>query len=492
MSGDALELALALHRAPIQRFSVRDRPLPDDIGRVIQLASAGQPLLQDTAARLCEPEATLLEAIRFYLQQVLFNPGTDAYRVLGLGPDAPAERIREHYHWLQRWLHPDRRGEDWEALFATRVNWAWQQLRSESARAAYDAEREEAEPSLPQTAAAPVAVGEWTAIPTAPLRASWPTRIALGVSVGSCLGLLYVALTRVDPLPLDEGVVGQRAARAVLRSQSASVESAPAIPASVPATTTAWPPLIPEPAESSLSAAPAPSAPEATLRSPEVAQGAAHAELEHLPQVAAAAPTLPVPMELRHAVPEPAAAPSANPERSRRITPNDPIMRAPAATLGARTDPAVGDRASATRSPQQAAPMQVARDERATSAVAAPDVNDSDALTRMDMASRRVADLCTYFSRLHTPPPPLWNDLQGQLHAEHARTALHERTGAMGDGHFEIDAPTWHFSRDAAALRAGYVLRTRRRVFESGHLSIAMVWRADMWLVTRVELHPQS
>src|SRR5690606_36064881 len=144
MSTDALELALALHQAPLQRFALRDCPLPENIGAVLQLASGTQPQLQEAAAQFSESEDTVLEAVRFFLHQVLFEPGTDAYRILGLSANADSNLIRQHHAWLQRWLHPDRRGEDWEAVFTTKVNWAWQQLRNESAREEYDRERRNA------------------------------------------------------------------------------------------------------------------------------------------------------------------------------------------------------------------------------------------------------------------------------------------------------------------------------------------------------------
>ncbi|HET8897219.1 MAG TPA: DnaJ domain-containing protein, partial [Rhodanobacteraceae bacterium] len=141
MTGDALEQALALQRAPLLRFSLRDRPLAPGITRVIQLAAASQPLLADTAARLGLTEDGVLEAVRFYLQQVLFEGEPEAYRSLGAAPAASTDEIREHFRWLQRWLHPDRASDDGFAPFAAKLNWAWQQLRNEHKRSAYDVER---------------------------------------------------------------------------------------------------------------------------------------------------------------------------------------------------------------------------------------------------------------------------------------------------------------------------------------------------------------
>ena len=199
MTTDALELALALHQAPIQRFALRDRPLPENIGDVLQLASAMQPQLEAAAARFSEAEDTVVEAARFYLQQVLFEPGTDAYRILGLAPDADIKRIRQHHIWLQRWLHPDRRGEDWEAALATKVNWAWQQLRNEASREQYDLARQDglARHAVEPSDVARVQVPAWTAAPIKAPR-HWMRRVVVMAVLAACVGLFYLAATRQD------------------------------------------------------------------------------------------------------------------------------------------------------------------------------------------------------------------------------------------------------------------------------------------------------
>ncbi len=209
MSTDALELALALHQAPIQRFSLRDRPLPENIDEALQLASEMQPQLEMTAARFQESEATIVEAVRFYLHQVLFEPGTDAYRILGLTPQADIKQIRQHHIWLQRWLHPDRRGEDWEAVFTTKVNWAWQQLRNETSRGEYNQTRLDSVPDLEivDDGEALVQAPAWNTQPIESNPRSWPRRITIGGLLVLCAGLFYLAASiedRVDPISFPQ------------------------------------------------------------------------------------------------------------------------------------------------------------------------------------------------------------------------------------------------------------------------------------------------
>lgn len=202
MSTDALELALALHQAPIQRFALRDRPLPANMDEVLQLASAMQPQLENAASRFSESEDTIVEAVRFYLQQVLFEPGTDAYRIFGVASNAEFTQVRQHHIWLQRWLHPDRRGEDWESALATKVNWAWQQLRNESSREEYDRSRQLRDVQSTRSSMVPVQVPAWSVEPVEPTR-YWLRRVVMSSLVILCVALFYLAATRQDRVDPD-------------------------------------------------------------------------------------------------------------------------------------------------------------------------------------------------------------------------------------------------------------------------------------------------
>lgn len=464
MSADVLELALALHRAPSRRFALRDRPLPDDIGTAIRLASATQPMLSEQAMRLSEPEGTLLEAVRFYLQQVLFDPGADAYRVLGLAPDAAQEQVRRHYRWLQRWLHPDRRGDDWEALFATRVNWAWQQLRNEASREAYDACRAQA-PKAPHDtaddAAVSVPMGKWKAVPTTDTHIHWPRRIALGLSIGSSLVLLAIALIRGGPAPADGPA-------------ALSIASVPAqraiVAGMLPPPTAGWP-------KPRLVIGDLPLSPPS---------GVVRVSIAVAPSVAAAIPHVP-----RSAVgpSSPHTGPVGFVRTSERAAAGKPSHDAAATIVAAPALPKTPvEETPAIRSEPAPAATFVAAAVRHVEPVRT--VAADDTLARVELAGERLDELCAYFGRLDTRPPPLWNDLAGQLKAEHERTVMHRRSGAGDIARFEIEAPDWRLSSNSAALDAGYRLRSGRGIRESGRLSLSMVWRADMWLVTRVDLQP--
>src|SRR5262249_26695937 len=92
------------------------------------IAAACPEACEAAAARTGEPTAVLIEAARFYLQQVLFRPEADCYRILGIKPADSRETARNHMRWLLEWLHPDRNGNSWDAVYAERVLKAWREV----------------------------------------------------------------------------------------------------------------------------------------------------------------------------------------------------------------------------------------------------------------------------------------------------------------------------------------------------------------------------
>ena len=81
---------------------------------------------------------TVREAAAFFIEQILLFPDADSYRVLGARPEATNGELRRNMALLLRWLHPDldRQGE--RSVFAARVTRAWNDLKTQERRAAYD------------------------------------------------------------------------------------------------------------------------------------------------------------------------------------------------------------------------------------------------------------------------------------------------------------------------------------------------------------------
>ena len=123
-----IELALDLARMPTLVRSSPVPPLPPNITELMRIAAASPEACEAAAAQTGEPSLVLIEAARFYLQQVLFRPDADCYRILGIKRATSRATAREHMRWLLEWLHPDRNNNSWDAVYAERVLKAWREV----------------------------------------------------------------------------------------------------------------------------------------------------------------------------------------------------------------------------------------------------------------------------------------------------------------------------------------------------------------------------
>ena len=123
-----IEVALDLARMPALARSSAAPALPPNIIELMRIAAASPEACQAAAAQTGEPKPVVIEAARFYLQQVLFRTDADCYRVLGIKPGASRTTARDHMRWLMEWLHPDRNKNSWDAVYAERVLKAWREV----------------------------------------------------------------------------------------------------------------------------------------------------------------------------------------------------------------------------------------------------------------------------------------------------------------------------------------------------------------------------
>jgi len=136
------ELLLRHYRDPM-RFraqAAREGRALGSLDVVLRLA-LGRPVeFSDPALRAPALTDELERAAAFHIQQSFLRDGATHYEVLGLGPDAPADAVRENFRLLMQLVHPDRHGADseWPASFAARANLAYTVLKSPTARADYD------------------------------------------------------------------------------------------------------------------------------------------------------------------------------------------------------------------------------------------------------------------------------------------------------------------------------------------------------------------
>lgn len=495
--GDALEWALALARAPSERLVLRQRPLPEGIESLLQIAAGhGGDVLSDAVSRTGETEESVVDAVRFFLREVLFHSGADAYRVLGLARDASNDRAKAHHRWLQQWLHPDRHTSDWDAIFAGRVNAAWSQLRTANRRRAYDAEHPDAPwPAFGSSQAPSVArTAGWSHPRPAPTpRARWQRRAPVLALLAACAGLGLLALR---DLARDEGLALAAADTAAKKNGSMKASSGAVdvlenlrLPAketppvaAVSSTTKsrkyrrAVPPGVvglpgrrePLPArasplvlEGTLAAPPTPRTAPRQTASPPIPKASRMVAVEPAKPIAktiaatgtAATPKLDPPPLLAVAL-----APSSASESQSASAPTPtaaPIVR-PAAGLSP---------SSAALSPPPAA---------AHVAVPAPAVS-AERVRQVEQAGSR---LLAYMNGRSAAVPPIWGSLAAQQGAGRLREEL------LTGGKVAFAAPEWRVGTQDAQLQ----VELRYPDGRQGRLAAGLAWREQRWLVNHLSM----
>ncbi len=138
----ALGLALSLADYPV-RVKYVSR-LPDGVLLLLQIAADETEALRAAQAITGRSQTALREAAAFFIEQVLFHKNANSYRVLGASPGASRSELRRNMALLIKWLHPDspeRRASQCDldrGVFIHRVTQAWENLKTEERRAAYD------------------------------------------------------------------------------------------------------------------------------------------------------------------------------------------------------------------------------------------------------------------------------------------------------------------------------------------------------------------
>jgi hypothetical protein len=142
--GMALKIAIDLLHVPSQVRLYRSEPLPDDVLTLLRIV-AGDTEAEWAAANLADrPPEVVGRAAAFFIEQILFAPDADSYRVLGASPQASSAELRRNMGLLLRWLHPDLDPRGERSIFIGRVTAAWNDIKTPERRAAYDQVRRDA------------------------------------------------------------------------------------------------------------------------------------------------------------------------------------------------------------------------------------------------------------------------------------------------------------------------------------------------------------
>lgn len=141
MECTAVKLAVDLMHIPSQVRLVRSAPLPEGIPMLLQIAAGDERAIAKGIQATGRPREVVRNAVAFFIEQVLFCPDADSYRILGANPGAPGGELRRNMALLLRWLHPDLDPERTLPPFARKVTVAWNDLKTKEKREAYDTSR---------------------------------------------------------------------------------------------------------------------------------------------------------------------------------------------------------------------------------------------------------------------------------------------------------------------------------------------------------------
>lgn len=511
-TGTALEWALALLHAPAERHRLRQRPLPSGMTELLTIAADLAPEeLGAVAARVGEQPARVREAARFYAREVLFHAQTDAYRTLGVMPDAPTEQIKLHSRLLQAWLHPDREQSGDDAVFAAKVNAAWNRLRTDKRRAAYDAERAELAKAGPirgesgRLAKAPSGASWPPPQPVVPTRSRWRHRALVLALVGICaaLGWQVFRMNTMEPESWGREALTMDAERMFRTRQvpadNAASHETPEAPVQPAENTLALPPVPAldasrvaadrEPTQVTASSPPAATQeslpnqaellPKPTLPSREIPQrSVVFNEAKNSPIAGSGVPTeMPRPLTARRqpqpgvsepdmqTMPRPAQGDADGTNGAQRTVVNPVASGVPAApghpgsepgTLFGRLRQAFG---------------RTGRNTPATGLAV-----DGDVAYAHIQQARQVGQQYLRYIVSENRAPPIWDDAATLSKAEGLRSEL-RRAGTV-----RMEAPQWRVGETSAALTARYSIGGVPR----GVLAVGLVWREDRWLVNAV------
>ena len=484
--GEALDLALGLLRAPARRELLAARSLPAGMTALLEVAGGSTIAARAAAETTGATPEELLEASRFFVQQVLFTENATAYRVLGASPAAPQAQLHAHHRHLQRWLHPDRDGGDaWDSAFSARVNEAWSRVRTPQARQAYDEELAAFGHPAPAQSS-----GDWPRAPslvTAAAAATAPVEpgprnlvgpLTAVAAVLLCICLAWLVHQRDLRANAEAfGPVGRGYAPDVPRT-TASPDVGRVGPTYGAAPDT---PDTPGTAEPPVGRGYAPDVPRA-MASPRV--GRVGPTYDPIPDAPADAPVIG------------AADADADADADFDVPPvaaSAHDVADPASHGVGRVGPTYGstatDRTPVGRGYAPDTPRPITTTTHTHTHTTHTNTTTEDPLHLLQQAEHAVTQATTYLGSDGAHIPPIWNDFHAEANAAAARLDLQQRLDGRRPGTLQLDPPRWLLGNERAVMDATYRAGNWRGR-EQGQLRIEMTRREQQWLITRVHLEP--
>jgi hypothetical protein len=135
-----MKVAIDLMHVPSQVRHIRSGPLPDGIPNLLRVAAGDDEAVRAAVKETGRSADILCRAAAFFIEQILFCPDADSYRVLGANDGATNSELRRNMAFLLLWLHPDMDQQAAHSGFARRVTGAWEDLKTPDRRKLYDAQ----------------------------------------------------------------------------------------------------------------------------------------------------------------------------------------------------------------------------------------------------------------------------------------------------------------------------------------------------------------
>lgn len=136
-SESALKDALVLLHMPSRARALRAMPLPSDTYVLLQIAANDAKAIEGASEESGRNKDVIRTAATFFIEQVLWHPQADSYRILGAPPGADASELKRNMSLLMSWLHPDVDPKDERSVFVARVTSAWNDLKTPERRDDY-------------------------------------------------------------------------------------------------------------------------------------------------------------------------------------------------------------------------------------------------------------------------------------------------------------------------------------------------------------------
>jgi hypothetical protein len=149
-----LVAAISMLESPHAAKLARASRLPEGVTFLLEIAAGEAQALLRACQQTGRTEATLQKAAGFFIEQVLLYPGGDSFRILGSDEGTSLSDLRRNMALIMRWLHPDVASDASSSsvlnktLFASRITQAWETVKTDERRSAYNSSLAAKEPPL--------------------------------------------------------------------------------------------------------------------------------------------------------------------------------------------------------------------------------------------------------------------------------------------------------------------------------------------------------